>query len=135
MFEINYLAVVVAAIVGFGLGALWYGPLFGRQWKALMGFTDESMRSMQMTPAKSMTLGALTTLVMAYVLAHFVSLAGATSVTAGMTLAFWLWLGFFATTQMGDVLWNNKPWKLYLLNASYYLVELLLMAGILGVWQ
>ena len=38
--EINYWAVVVAALSGFAVGALWYGPLFGRQWMAASGVTE-----------------------------------------------------------------------------------------------
>ena len=39
--EINYLAVIVAAIVGFSIGSLWYGPLFGKTWNREVGFREE----------------------------------------------------------------------------------------------
>ena len=38
---INYLAVAVSALASLGLGFLWYGPLFGKQWMALQGLTPE----------------------------------------------------------------------------------------------
>jgi len=56
--EINYLAVLVAAIASMALGFLWYGPLFGNQWKKLMGFTDKSMKAMKMTPMQAMIGGS-----------------------------------------------------------------------------
>jgi hypothetical protein len=37
---INWLAVLVAAIATFVLGGLWYGPLFGRIWRAAEGQTE-----------------------------------------------------------------------------------------------
>lgn len=40
---VNYLAVVVAAIIYLVVGFLWYGPLFGRRWMALMNITPSSM--------------------------------------------------------------------------------------------
>lgn len=43
--NINYLAVGIAAVAAFGLGALWYSPvLFGKRWQHNLGFTDESLQ-------------------------------------------------------------------------------------------
>ena len=43
---INYLAVLVAGIVIFVLGGLWYSPvLFARRWIALQGRTEEQERA------------------------------------------------------------------------------------------
>ena len=41
---INFAAVLVAAIVGFIIGILWYGPLFGKSWMRLMGMTDKQLK-------------------------------------------------------------------------------------------
>ena len=49
-------------------------------------------------------------------------------------LAFWLWLGFFATTQLGMVMWEGKPVKLYIINTLHHLVSLVVMSAILAVW-
>ena len=78
--------------------------------------------------------GFITALVMAYVLAHFVAIAGAGDAMGALQLAFWIWLGFIATVQIGIVLWEGKPWKLYFLNAAYWLVNLAVMAIILALW-
>ena len=71
---------------------------------------------------------------MAYVLAHFIDYVEATTVVAGMTAGFWLWMGFIATVKLGGVLWEGKPWTLYGLDVAYYLVSLLVMSSILAVW-
>ena len=34
---LNYLAIPVAAVAGMAFGALWYGVLFGRPWRAIVG--------------------------------------------------------------------------------------------------
>ena len=36
-FTVNWISVLGAAIVGMGLGALWYGPLFGNAWMRSLG--------------------------------------------------------------------------------------------------
>ena len=132
--EINYLAVLVAAIASMALGFLWYGPLFGNQWKKLMGFTDKSMKAMKMTPMQAMIGGFISTLIMSYILAHFIDYAQAATFADGAVAGTWLWLGFIATVQLGSVLWGGKPVKLYAINTLHYLVALIIMGGILAVW-
>ena len=81
-----------------------------------------------------MFFGLVFALLTAYVLSWFVSALGAGTVSGGMIVGFWAWLGFFVTTQAGSVLWEGKPWKLYFLNIAYSLVNLLVMGAILGAW-
>lgn len=133
--EINYLSVFVASVAHFFLGWLWYGPLFGKSWMAMMGITPESMKSMKMSPITAMIGGFVTSFVTTYVLANFVAMLGVMEIMEAMQLAFWVWLGFYATTLAGVVLWENKPVKLYLLNASYYLSGLAIASAILTLWQ
>ncbi|MGC9355126.1 MAG: DUF1761 domain-containing protein, partial [Mariniphaga sp.] len=42
--SINYLAVIVAALSSFMVGWIWYGPLFGKSWMKLHGFTEEELK-------------------------------------------------------------------------------------------
>ncbi|MEK6839528.1 MAG: DUF1761 domain-containing protein [Nanoarchaeota archaeon] len=135
--DINLLAVLVAAIATIIIGSLWYSPLlFGKIWMRLNGTTQK-----QMQEAKKKSMGMLyfiafiTSLVTAYVLAHFMTYVEVTTLSGALQFGFWVWLGFFATTQLGMVLWDNKPFKLYLLNTLHYLVSLLVMSMILGLWR
>ncbi len=141
---INYWAVLVAAAAQFVLGALWYGPLFGRSWTAMLGWTKESMDAMMREPgakrmmARSYVITAIGALLMSYVLAHALIFAGTYldtfGVSAGLMAGFWNWLGFVAPATIGAVLWEQKPWKWWFLNAGYYLVGLLMMGVILAMW-
>ena len=134
--DINYLAVLVCAVVGMAIGALWYSVLFGKVWMRLSGMSPEMMKNpdMKKKALRGYVLMFLALLVMAYVLAHFVDYADATTFTAGVMAGFWVWLGFNATVLLGSWLWENKPFTLYLLNTAHYLVILLVMGGILAVW-
>ena len=132
---INYLAVLAAAVAYIVLGFLWYGPLFGKQWIKLMNFDKKKMSEMKNKGmGKTYVIMVVGTLVTSYVLAHFVDYLDAANVAGALTAAFWIWLGFVAPVQLGMVLWEGKPWKLYFLNAAYYLVNLAVMATILAVW-
>ena len=44
--ELNFLAVVVAAIAPMVIGGIWYGPLLGRQWMSAHGYTPERLEEM-----------------------------------------------------------------------------------------
>ena len=73
-------------------------------------------------------------LVMAYVLAHFVQYLEVDSVVGVIQLVFWLWLGLIATVSLGVVLWEGKPWGLYVLNVVYQLISLIVMGVVLVLW-
>lgn len=135
---VNYWAVLGAAVAAMIVGALWYGPLFGKTWGRLMGMSYESMKA---RGGKAYIVQTLAALVMANVLAHerFVwgnFFGSSMSMPAFVfQLAFWLWLGFVATTQIGAAIWENKSWKLFFLNTGYSLVSLVAMALVLTYWQ
>lgn len=135
---INYWAVLISAIVSIAIGAYWYGPLFGKKWMHLAGLTKEGMKSMKMTATKAMMLGALTALVMSFVFAHVLSVmslvTGEFGIMAGLSGAFWMWLGFIVPVTGGVYLWEGKSIKLWVINAGYYLVSLGVMGIILSSW-
>lgn len=133
---VNYLAVVVAAVVAYAVGAVWHSPMgFGNYWKKLMGFTDADMRGMPLTATQAMTIGFFVTLLVAFVLANFVVLVGANTWQTAMQLSFWLWLGFLAPTLANGWLWEGKSLKLFGFNAAYALVNIAVMALVLGLWR
>ena len=139
MVQINFLAVITCVVVSMVLGSLWYGPIFGKTWIALMGFTEKDMEAAKAKGmAKSYALMAVGSLVMAYVLAHSLVFAATflnvSGIGAGLQAGFWNWLGFIAPVTLGTVLWEGKPWKLWMLNNAYYLVLLCVMGTILALW-
>jgi hypothetical protein len=137
---VNYWAILVAAIVNIVLGFLWYGPFFGKSWQAMMGFTQESMAAQKAKGmmTSSMVIMMIGSLLMAYVLAHSLIFAATytktTGIAAGLMVAVWTWLGFIAPVSIGTVIWEGKPWKLWIINAVYYIVGLALMGIILALW-
>ncbi|HII72287.1 TPA: DUF1761 domain-containing protein [Candidatus Woesearchaeota archaeon] len=122
----NYLAVIVAAIAGMAFGGLWYAPFaFGKLWSRLSRVRNPKHEWWDWA------LGSLTSLIMAYVLALFVSGSG---VIDGILTGALLWLGFVATFSFGEVIWDKKPFNLWLLNNAYNLLVLIIMGAIIGSW-
>ncbi|HKZ49471.1 MAG TPA: DUF1761 domain-containing protein [Candidatus Nanoarchaeia archaeon] len=133
-FDVNYIAVIVAAVVSFLFGFLWYGPMFGKQWMKMMGFTDKSMKSMKTSMGKSMAFGFVGLLITSFVLSLFVDFLQATTIMDALVVGFLIWLGFFVTTMAGSVLWEGKSWKLYGFNITYHLINLSIITIILTLW-
>lgn len=133
---INYLAVLAAAVASMILGGLWYSPvLFGNKWQAYMGWKPEEIESKKKGAARGYALMFIGSLVSAYVLAHFVDYVDAQTWMEGAQTGFWAALGFMAPVTLGSVLWEGKPWGLFILNAAYQLINLAVAGAILAVWM
>jgi hypothetical protein len=130
--QINYLAVLVGAILNMVIGAVWYSPLlFAKPW---MKATGKSMNSAG-SPTTGYALSALCSLVVAWVLAYFIGLIDVTGFTAGMAIGFWAWLGFVVTTHAANYVFEGRSRKLYAINVGYSLVAFVLIGGLLAVWR
>jgi hypothetical protein len=142
MVPVNYVTVLVCGVVAMIIGFLWYGPLFGKQWAALMGWGELSLEQMAERQKKARpgyVITFLASLLLAFTLDHAIIFAAkyldVSGVSAGLMGGFWNWAGFVIPVSIGQVLWEGKPWKLWILNASYWLVLLLVMGVILALWM
>ncbi|MGH2399718.1 MAG: DUF1761 domain-containing protein [bacterium] len=131
--DVNYLAVIVAAVLQMVLGFLWYGPLFGKQWMGFMKITPAQI-SQQGGMTRTYAWSAVMSLITAYVLSLLVDYMGARTVGAGIAAGFWPWLGFVVPVTASGLLYENRPFGLWVLNAGYQLVSLALMGALLAVW-
>lgn len=130
--DVNYLAVIVAAVLQMVLGFLWYGPLFGKTWMGFMKITPAKVSQQVMT--RMYAWSAVMSLITAYVLSLVVDYMGAKTVGAGVVAGFWPWLGFVVPVTAASLLYENRPFGLWVLNAGYQLVSLALMGALLAAW-
>jgi magnesium-transporting ATPase (P-type) len=134
--KINYLAVFVAAVVHFIIGGLWYGLIFGNKFIEISGWTPAQLEKIAAESHWTQYAVAFaTSVVLVYIMAHLIQYTGAKGVAGGMQTAFWLWLGFVATTQLATVIFEQRKLGLYLLNIGYQLVAGLICGAILAVWK
>lgn len=133
----NYLSVFVTTVVAFVIGALWYSPLlFGDAWKKLLKIkvSKKEMEAAMKGMWKVLIGGFFVTLILVFMLDLFMNFLNVVTLSQGVLLGFLIWLGFLATTMFNIVLYEKKPFKLYLINAGHYLAVLLISGGILAVW-
>ena len=132
MVEVNYIAVLVAAVVSFVVGFAWYHPsVFGTMWMRLSSITPSMANAGKKNMMQSMVFGFVSTAITAYVLAHFATVWGAADGMSALQLGFWVWLGFQMPVNLGSVLWEQKSWNLFALNGAYWLVSTLVMAVVI----
>lgn len=128
--DINWLAVVVATASSFALGGLWYGPLFSKAWMQLTGMTKEkgAEASMAVTFGGTAALNLLIAIALAL-------LAGP---HAGWKMGLHTGLFsslFFVATSIGVIyLFEQRPLRLWLINAGYQVVNFCIMGSIIGAW-
>lgn len=143
--QISFLAVIVAAVVNFFIGFLWYTPLFGKIWAKEIGM-DMSQpidpKIMRKIMIRGMSLALLGQFLMAFVLAHnnaawsFVpGMANSTAVSIILNSAIFTWLGFFLPTNLSRVAWEGKSWTLFAIDSGYQLATLLAAASILTLMR
>lgn len=133
--KINYPAVLVAGILHWILGAVWYG-IFSGKFIELMAWTPAQLAAIEsQSHTKEYILAFLSSLVLAYILAHFLQFTKATNAAGGLQTAFWLWLGFIVTTQLPTVIFEGRKPGLYLLNIGYQFVACMAAGALLAIWN
>ena len=128
--SLNWLSVLVAALSGFVIGGLWYGPLFQKPWMQLTGMTKErgAQVNMAVTYGGAYVLNLVGAIGIALVLGHHSGWASGLH-TGVFTAAF------FVATALGVIyLFEQRPFKLWCINAGYQIVNFAAMGAIIGVW-
>mgnify|MGYP003584422129 CR=1 FL=1 len=127
--EIHWLAVLVAAIAGFAVGALWYGPVFGKAWMAERGVTAEDGANANM-PLIFGTAFVLN-LIASFVLDHVLGTYGTPDLGLSVMIAGGIALGFIATSFGVNYLFSRLSIRLFLIDAGYWLVVYCVMGVVL----
>ena len=138
--KINVVAILVAVVVNFILGFVWYTPLFGKAWGKEMGH-DPNVKAETSLMVKGMVFMLIGNFLFAWVFAHNIAawtfVPGVNQIgplASALNAAIFTWLGFYVPGHLGSTVWENKSWKLFAINAGYNLVSLLAVAFILCYW-
>ncbi len=127
--DINLVAVLAAAAVHMVTGLIWFAPrLFGRAWVELTGKDLEPAR-------RWLAAGVLADLATAFVLAILVRLAGATTIAGGIIVALLVWAGSVVTLEIGELIWEKIPFRLFAIRIGDHLVALSAAGAIVAGWQ
>ena len=131
--HINWLAVIVAAVLNMVIGGLWYSPmLFGKMWMQLSGFSEaDKEKAAQSGMAKMYIMQFIFTLLFATFLGHF----QAASIGEAITWGIVLWIGVVLPVTIGDYLWMKRSMKLYMINIAQFLVIIIVDNILFASWH
>ena len=133
---VNNVAVLVAGVVIFALGGLWYSPvLFAKRWVALVGKTEEELKANAGSMPMSYLIVLICGLVTAYVMALVVGNFAPGSAVDGALVGALCWLGFAGATSYGTALFSGKPKSLWLIDSGFNLAAFIVAGIILAVWR
>ncbi len=130
--EVNWLAAIISALVGYGLGAAWYMSL-AKPWMAAVGLSEEDIKGPdgKQSPMP-FVIAAIANLVIAALLYGVLVHVGDFSVRRGLMSGLMIWLGFVATTQAVNYAYQMRPLRLWVIDTGYWLINLTAQGAILG---
>jgi hypothetical protein len=129
--HVSYLWIVIAAVVMWLLGALWYGLIFKKSWHKLAFAEGEKPKS----TAFAMAASLIACLLLSFVLAHVIEMAGTKLFTDGFKMGVICWLGFMAPPLFAQHIWEGRRANLFAINAGYWLMAMAIGGAILAAFH
>jgi Protein of unknown function (DUF1761) len=131
---LSLFAIVLAAVVSFMFGWLWYGILFPKQWMAAAGKTEADLKAQGGPTPTPFVISFVALLVMAWVLAAVIGHLGTGAITlrSGVIAGALMWLGFVATTLAVNHTFQGAKPILTLLDGGHWLGVLVLQGAVIG---
>ena len=136
---VNYWAIVAGAVLSMVIGAVWYGPVFGKKWMELSGVDpndQEKLKKMQKSAGPLYLLQLVMTFFQVLVLAHLVA---DTELAGGVERSLWIWAAFVIPTLAGAVMWTGEigknKWSRFLIQGGYQLVIFVVFGLLLQYWK
>jgi hypothetical protein len=130
--NLNWLAIIVAAVSAFALGGLWYSPLlFVKKWMKEAGVTEEMTKQASMVKVFGLSF------ILSFLASFFLAMFLGKDAGAGFGALAGFMAGFgWVFTYMGIIyLFESRSFSHFLINSLYSIVSLTIMGLIIGAWQ
>jgi hypothetical protein len=128
--EVNWLAVVAAALSSFVIGGLWYSKLmFLKAWQRGSGLTDDQLQKGH--PGKIFGGAFVLSLIASWTFAIFLG----PDLPVGQSTAYGFTAGLcWVATSFGiNYLFEHKSFTLFLVNGGYHTVQFTVIGLVLGL--
>ncbi|OUS73571.1 hypothetical protein B5G52_04825 [Pseudoalteromonas sp. A601] len=129
--QVNFFAVLIAALSSFALGGIWYSPLlFQRIWMEACGLTELDLKTID--PKRVFIGSFFLSFFIALSLSLFVGPTPSLGVSVGA--AFIIGVCWVSSAYGITYLFEQRPLKLFLVNSGYHILQFTLMGLVLGLW-
>lgn len=129
--DVDYFAVLIAALSCFMLGGIWYSNrMFKQAWLESCGLTELDLQSAdpKLIFGGSFLLSFIATFLLALFLGENPNVGE--SVGTGFIIGV-----FWVSSSLGlSYIFEQRPMKLFLINGSFHILQFSLMGLILGIW-
>ncbi|MET0735033.1 MAG: DUF1761 domain-containing protein [Microbacterium sp.] len=133
--HINPIAVLVAVVAGMIVGALWYGPLFGRPWRLAAGLpADHKPRNPGLVYGGTLVATAVTVTILAGLGSIVATGLGLALLPAALLTAVAVWLGASFARQLINLLFEGSSPRLFAINTGHDLAVMAVAAVIIGLF-
>ena len=132
--HLNYVHILVAALVYFIIGALWYSVIFGKQWMKLVGIkevTEQDKKNIPMMFGTTFVLNFIITFAIACIIYSLHPPTGLGAVKIGVLLG----VGFVGTTTAMNNMYAMRSFKLTVIDSGYHIFSIIVAAIILQMWH
>jgi hypothetical protein len=126
--EVNIWAVIAATVGAFVLSGVWYG-VFGAEMAKLQKDADTGM------PPWKIVVELLRSLTIVLLFAFLLPQLQVSDWQTILSYAFLLWIAFPGTLLVGSIIHENVPVKLAIIHAGDWLLKLVFIALIVGLWR
>lgn len=143
---IHYLEIITCLVISMVLGSLWFGPIFGKRWMAIIGANKDAAQTeidqtrreeMQKAAMPLYFVQALLTLVQIFVLDQFIQVIARASGMNGLQVAVWTFLAFIMPAVAAASMWtadtSSVKWGRFLIQGGYYVLLFIIFGAILGM--
>ncbi len=134
MFDVNWIGVIFAALAGFVVGGIWYGPIMGKKWMGAVGLSEEQIKqgNMGLTYGGAFAFSLLASWTLAHTFASYAELGAELSVFAKVMTAFGVALGFIVPAIGTNYLFSQKSKALFFIDATYWMLFYIAMGLVLA---
>ena len=130
----NWWAIIVAALVYFALGAIWYTPqVFGNAWMKGIGKTKEQLNTG--FSKMSFVWALIFSFLAAYGIARICVWAQRGTVWDGIVIGLLAGVCFVLTTFGINDTFERRPCQLTILNVLYHIIGFIIIGIIVGAWH
>ncbi|WP_373487184.1 DUF1761 domain-containing protein [Blastomonas sp.] len=118
--DVNWLATVLAALFGFLVGGIWYGPVMGKRWMGAVGLSEDQLRQGNMALIYG---GAFVfSLIASIFLSHMFTRLGDPPFHVVMMISVGMAIGFVIPAMGTNYLFSHKSRALFFIDAGYWLL-------------
>ena len=133
---LNLLAIIVAGLAAFFLGAVWYMALFGKLWVKYNGYTPEQVAAMQKARPPQIFFGTmlLAYWLMATLMGFLVYWVKAETLIDGILVGLVTW-GIVQAIAMTTYISGDKRIEVYYIDGAYQFCFLMMTSIMLTLWK